>query len=98
MGFRRFLIREMVSEPLTRLAELRRTEAPPSSRADPTPPNAPLARETMAAPLSLVSIDKKPARTLSQEQQKKEPPDPRNFAVWKRQQSPGVAGLFDRKF
>jgi hypothetical protein len=30
--------------------------------------------------------------------ERREPPDARNFGVWKRQQSPGIEGLLERKF
>jgi hypothetical protein len=108
MGLRRLLTRQPAAgrpiEPLARLAELGRAEDPHeregdrlSSRATPTRLVAQPTREALAAPLSPVGVEKKSARILGR-QQKGEPLDPRSWAAWKRQQSSGIEGLFDRKF
>jgi hypothetical protein len=92
VGFKRFLSRGESAEtdaedPLERLAELGRETGSPAAGGYSGAPFAQLATLDEAA-------EKKSAR----QQEKRERPDARNFAVWKRQQSPGIAGLFDRRF
>jgi len=111
MGLRSLLSRQAAAQPptdpLTQLAAIGRTEDPHERQGDhprlADPPGysrrafAPLTTEDEAPPLSLVSVEKESARFFGR-QQKRESPDPRNFAVWKRQQANSIAGLFDRQF
>lgn len=94
-NFRRFLSK--AEDPLERLAELGREVG----ATHPARPFAEPAKRDAAGPSCVVPVGEMAVRSSGAARKKRdvpEVPDARNIAVWKRQQSPGIAGLFDRKF
>jgi hypothetical protein len=93
VGLRKLLTRQP-ADPLKRLAELGREIATPT----PTREKAQPTREAIAAPTHAARLAPKAIPLSTAAREERDVPDARNFAVWKRQQSPGIVGLFDRKF